>query len=255
MYIMGLKKTNKRQLRRNKKRSNTKRRKLVQKGGVYPPPNDVKDDGTPFGREEYIDLLKTQIGLTDETILAIEGHPTYSRDGIDHSREFTGQKLLDFKTAIGERLGEAIGILQSIIFATGADGEYIRDAQGIAQCKPWNTLSPEQKRVYDEAKYVCLGAIKHLQRYIIEHTPHRPNGRVATMTYNYLDICKTLSLDFSLLPEELQNDINTEYMNLYFSEVARHPLLHSFFITCIDGPLDTSLGADVGNDLRDASDY
>jgi hypothetical protein len=248
---MVLKKSNKRQLKRKKTRTNTKRRKLVQKGGVYPN-GAVKDDGTPFGREEYIELLKTHIGLTDETILAIEGHPTYSRDGIDHSVEFTGQKLLEFKTAIGKRLAEAIGILQSIIFVTGADGEYIRDAQGIAQCKPFDTLTLEQRRVYDEKKYLCLGAIKHLQRYIIEHTPHRPNGRVATMTYNYLDICKTLSVDFSILPEELQNEINTEYMNLFFSEVARHPLLHSFFITCINGPIDPNHGADVANDLRDA---
>lgn len=251
MVLRKYKKSNKRQLKRKKTRTNTKRRRCLQKGGMYPN-GAVKDDGTPFTREEYIDLLKMHIGLTDETILAIEGHPTYSRDGIDHSAEFTGEKLLEFKTAIGERLGQAILELQSIIFARGADGEYIRDAQGIAQCKPWNTLTPEQKHVYDEKKYVCSGVIKHIQRYIIEHTPLRANGRVATMTYNYLDICKTLSIDFSVLPEGVQNDINTEYMNLYFSEVARHPLLHSFFITCLDGPIDPSHGAAVGSDLRDA---
>ena len=111
MVLRKAKKSNKRKLSRKRKRTNTKKRRRVQKGGVYP--NDaVRDDGTPITREEYIQGLKDEIGLTDEIIAAIEGDPNYSRDGVDHSAEFTGEQLLAFKNAILDTLGEKIHNIQ-----------------------------------------------------------------------------------------------------------------------------------------------
>ena len=250
MVLRKAKKSNKRQLSRKRKRTNTKKRRRVQKGGVYP--NDAaRDDGTPITREEYIQGLKDEIGLTDEIIAAIEGDPNYSRDGVDHSAEFTGQQLLAIKQAILRTLGEKIHTIQELIYTGDGDDDYIRDAEGIAVCKPWNTLSVEDKDNFEVNKFMCLPGIKHIQRFIIENSPPRPNGRVETMRYLYPDICKTLSVRFDLITPEYANDISNEYMMLYFESVAKHPLISSFFGEVFEkvfGPTPNSADA-VAEDL------
>jgi hypothetical protein len=227
---MGLRKykKSKRRLTKKKKRTNTKRRRRVQKGGVYPN-NNTKDNGTPITREEYIQGLKDEIGLTDEIIMAIEGDPNYSGDGIDHSTKFTGQRLLAFKDAILQTLDEKYKNIQDIIFTSNGRGDYMRDAEGIAVCKPWNALTMEEKNNYEANKSMCLYGIRHIQRYIIANSPPKPNGRVETMRYLYPDICKTLSVNFDLIPQEYTNDITNEYMMLYFGRIGKHPLINSFF--------------------------
>jgi hypothetical protein len=249
MVLRKAKKSNKRQLSRKRKRTNTKKRRRVQKGGVYP--NDaVRDDGTPITREEYIQGLKDEIGLTDEIIAAIEGDPNHSRDGVDHSAEFTGEQLLAFKNSILETLAEKLTIIQELIFTSNGHGGYIRDAEGIAVCKPWNTLSVEDKDNFEVNKFMCLPGIKHIQRYIIANSPPRPNGRVETMRYLYPDICKTLSVNFELIPPEYTNDISNEYMMLYFESVAKHPVMSSFFGEVLEkvfGPTPNSADAVAGD--------
>jgi hypothetical protein len=228
MVLRKAKKSNKRQLSRKRKRTNTKKRRRVQKGGVYP--NDaVRDDGTPITREEY---------------------PNHSRDGVDHSAEFTGEQLLAFKNSILETLAEKLTIIQELIFTSNGHGGYIRDAEGIAVCKPWNTLSVEDKDNFEVNKFMCLPGIKHIQRYIIANSPPRPNGRVETMRYLYPDICKTLSVNFELIPPEYTNDISNEYMMLYFESVAKHPLMSSFFGEVLEkvfGPTPNSADAVAGD--------
>jgi hypothetical protein len=250
MVLRKAKKSNKRKLSRKRKRTNTKKRRRVQKGGVYP--NDaVTDAGVPFTREEYIQGLKDEIGLTDEIIAAIEGDPNYSRDGVDHSAEFTGQQLLEIKQAIFQTFSEKIHNIQELIFTSDGHGDYIRDAEGIAVCKPWNTLSVEDKDNFEVNKFMCLPGIKHIQRYIIANSPPRPNGRVETMRYLYPDICKTLSVRFDLITPEYVNDISNEYMKLYFESVAKHPLTSSFFGEVLEnvfGPTPNSADA-VAEDL------
>jgi len=78
MVLRKAKKSNKRQLSRKRKRTNTKKRRRVQKGGMYTA--DVREQ------------IKEQFGLTDETISAIQGLEN-SRDGVDYSGIYTIDKL------------------------------------------------------------------------------------------------------------------------------------------------------------------
>jgi hypothetical protein len=78
MVLRKAKKSNKRQLSRKRKRTNTKKRRRVQKGGMYT--DNVKEE------------IKRQFGLTDETISAIQGLDN-SRDGVDYSGIYTIAKL------------------------------------------------------------------------------------------------------------------------------------------------------------------
>ena len=78
MVLRKAKKSNKRQLSRKRKRTNTKKRRRVQKGGMYTA--DVREQ------------IKNEIGLTDETIRAIQGLEN-SRDGVDYSGIYTIDKL------------------------------------------------------------------------------------------------------------------------------------------------------------------
>lgn len=78
MVLRKYKKSNKRQLSRKRKRTNTKRRRRVQKGGMYTA--DVREQ------------IKHDFGLTDETIHAIQGNDN-SRDHVDYSGIYTIPKL------------------------------------------------------------------------------------------------------------------------------------------------------------------
>ena len=91
MYIMVLKKSNKRQLKRKKTRTNTKRRKLVQKGGVY--------------TAAQIGEIKRLFGLTDDTIEAINGGDNSRTPGNDYlCRILTVEKLMQIGIEIIEGL-------------------------------------------------------------------------------------------------------------------------------------------------------
>ena len=85
MVLRKAKKSNKRQISRKRKRTNTKKRRRVQKGGMYTA--DVREQ------------IKEQFGLTDETIRAIQGMEK-SRDGVDYSGIYTIDKL----TQVGNEL-------------------------------------------------------------------------------------------------------------------------------------------------------
>ena len=228
MVLRKYKKSNKRQLRGKKKRTNTKRRRRVQKGGVYPNGN-VKPDGTPFTREEYINLLKTHIGLSDNNILAIEGDPHHSRDGIDHSDEYDGNKLMEFKERLGEGIGIILNEMKSIILIPGTQN-----------CKRSNDLSPDEKEEFNRLLNISKIAIKHIQRQIIAQSPLGRGGRVRVMfDHNLTDLCETLN-STTALTSETKNDIVSDYVNTYFSRVKIPFAMKAFLIECLDGPMEPS---------------
>jgi hypothetical protein len=228
MVLRKYKKSSKRQLRGKKKRTNTKRRRRVQKGGVYP--NDaIKSDGTPFTREEYINLLKTHIGLTDNNILAIEGNPYHSRDGIDHSDEYDGNKLMEFKDRLGEGFGDILNKMKSIILMPGTQN-----------CRRWRDLSKDERDEFNYLLNISKIAIKHIQAQIIAHSPPGPRGRIRVMSVNDLtDLCETLKSTAPLNSETI-NNIVSDYVNTYFSRVKIPFAMKAFLIECLDGPMDPS---------------
>ena len=224
MVLKKYKKSNKRKLSRNKKQTNTKRQKRVQKGGLYPDDDIKKPDGTLYTREEYIDLLKAHIGLSDQNILAIEGNPNYSRDGIDHSREYNGTKLMAFKIKLSQDLTSILNQMKSIIFIPGTN-----------ECRRLRDFTKDERDRFNYLLNLSKIAIKYIQAQIIANSPLGRGGRVRVMSeHDFNDICQTLK-EITTLSQETINNIVRAYIDTYFSRVKIPFKMKLFLIGCLDG--------------------